>query len=347
MNIKSLPAFNGDSFLVSFSDKKGVVRNILIDGGTPRTYRRHLKPELEAILKKGQSIDLLIVTHIDDDHIGGIKELYQDTSFDRSFIKNIWFNSGILLFDFFQEGRDENREVKIIMDDQTEMSVGQGVTLENALLIEGRWQQDLIHTGIPPFEFYGAKITILSPGEDELKKLHKRWEIETEGQVLMSGENDDFDIPISELIEKPFQEDKAVPNGSSIALLFEYAGVSLLLLGDAHPSVIERSLRKLGYSEENMLNVDLVKVSHHSSKKNTSPALLAIIKSEYFMISTDGNRHGLPDKEAMARIISANSGCNLYFNYDSFMKKLFSDVDQRDYSFYLHSLSLVNYTINF
>ena len=344
MKIKFLPAFNGDSILVSFNDFEGKNRNILIDGGTPRTYQRTLKPELENLPEK-ENIDLLIVTHIDDDHIGGIKELYQDTKFDRNFIKEVWFNSGNLLSDYFKEDRDKTREVNIIMDDQTDMSVDQGITLENSLIKEGKWKQTLIKVSENPFLIYGSRITILSPADIGLKKLHKKWETEIDKKVNMSNEHDNFSIPISELIKRKFTQDKAVPNGSSIAILIENIAGNALLLGDSHPSVVIDSLKKLGYSDQNKLKVGIVKVSHHASKGNTNKELLSLIECEKYIISTDGSMHGLPDKEAIARIIEHNPNCKLYFNYDDFTNDLFLTEDFEKFKFEICSLSQMNYTI--
>jgi beta-lactamase superfamily II metal-dependent hydrolase len=345
MKIKFLQAFNGDSILISFKDDTNKNRNILIDGGTPRTYQRFLKAELEHLLNENESIDLLIVTHIDDDHIGGIKELYQDTKLDRSFIKNVWFNSGNLISDYFKDNREKTREVNIIMDDQTNMSVGQGITLENALISDGKWSQSLIRVNKKPILFYGSQITILSPSDKGLKKLHKKWQIEVDKTVNMSNNHDDFSIPVSELVKRKFTEDKAVPNGSSIAILIENQGSKALLLGDAHPSVIIESLKNLEYTDENKLKVDIVKVSHHASKGNTKPELLSLIECDNYMISTDGNKHGLPDKEAIARIIAHNPNCKLYFNYDDFINTLFLPEDMEQYKFDIQSLSQMNYTI--
>ncbi len=345
MKIKFLPAFNGDCFIISFLDSAEEKRNILVDGGTPRTYRRHLEPELRSLKEAGEFLDLLLVTHIDDDHIGGIKELYQDSKMDHSLIKRVWFNSGILLADFFREPRREDRTVKIIMDDQSAMSVGQGITLERALINKGNWDQKLIHSELPSINFCGAIITILSPGVNQLKALQEKWEIEVDKTVAMSGQHDDFHLSISALCQNQFEEDSSIPNGSSIAFLIEHENSTALLLGDAHPTVVEKSIRTMGYSRHNKLKLDLVKVSHHSSKKNTSPQLLSVIESSRFMISSDGSKHGLPDKEAMARIVEANPGCELYFNYDTFIDKLFSDQDHSQFNFSTHQLAKLNYTI--
>lgn len=343
MKVKFLPAFNGDSIIVSFKDPDGENRNILIDGGTPRTYQRILKSELENIAEQ-ECVDLLIITHIDDDHIGGIKELYEDTTFNRNFIKNVWFNSGNLISDYFDDERNATREVNIILNDQTDMSVSQGITLEKALLADGKWSQSLIKVSGHVL-FFGLKITILSPSEKGLKKLNKKWQTEIENTTDMSGEHEDFSIPISELVERKFSQDKAIPNESSIAILIENDSAKALLLGDSHPSVIIESLKNLGYSDQNKLKVDVVKVSHHASKGNTKKELLSLIDCEKYVISTDGSKHGLPDKEAIARIIAHNPNCKLYFNYDDYLTNLFVPEDFEKYTFEICPLSTMNYTL--
>ena len=345
MIFKCLPSFNGDCIFLTF-ESNGVHKNILIDGGTPRTYRRFLKPEIERIINSKQEIDLLIITHIDDDHIGGIKELFQDSTLEKSFLKSVWFNSGNLLYNYFDSSKETTREVEIIPDDTNEMSVKQGISLENALIKEKSWIQKLIFVGNYCHNLPDAKIHILSPNEEQLLKLHKAWEIEVDRTTEMSGGlHSDYNLSIAELINKQFNEDKSIPNGSSIAFLFEAEGKKILLLGDSHPSVIETSLRNLGYSEKNKLVADLVKVSHHASKANTSPSLLSIINCNKFVISTDGSKHGLPNKEPIARIISFNKGCKIYFNYDDVFFYMFLETDFKNFDFQCLKLSESDYSI--
>lgn len=117
LKIKALQAFHGDSILVSFSED-GKTRNILIDGGPGITYSKRpkaLKTEIEQILKRRENIDLLVVTHIDDDHIGGIIKLFEYGEIDPKIIKEVWFNSGELISSFFDTdtGIGTARESKI------------------------------------------------------------------------------------------------------------------------------------------------------------------------------------------------------------------------------------------
>ena len=82
MIINILQAKYGDAILIKF-DENGKARNILIDSVPKEIYKGRdrrtnkeingvLKNELDLIFSNGEIIDLLIITHVDDDHIGGI-----------------------------------------------------------------------------------------------------------------------------------------------------------------------------------------------------------------------------------------------------------------------------------
>ena len=98
MNIKFLKANNGDSILISFHDSEEVKRNILIDGGMPQTYYNSgqnnngdLYYTIEDIKTRGESIDLLVLTHIDEDHIGGILKWIEFDEEAHQIIKKVCF----------------------------------------------------------------------------------------------------------------------------------------------------------------------------------------------------------------------------------------------------------------
>ena len=64
---------------------------MLIDGGAAGTYKRALRDRLRALSEEERRFELLVVTHIDADHITGILDLSGDseTHFQP---KDIWFN---------------------------------------------------------------------------------------------------------------------------------------------------------------------------------------------------------------------------------------------------------------
>jgi hypothetical protein len=336
LKIKPLKAFHGDSILISFHDEhNGTTRNILIDGGPRNTYsksHRTLKKELEQIKHRNENVDLLVITHIDDDHIGGILRIFEYEDDNLDIIKKFWFNSGELISSFFNTPIDKSRDCPLTLKSNPALSVGQGISLESFLKKTNCWDRKVIYSDCETTRLFGSNITILSPNVEGLKKLNNRWEKEA-GEVDLSGDYSDYEVPISELITRPFKEDSSVPNESSISFLFEYTDKKILFLADSHPSVVAETLKGLGYSSRNKLEVDLVKVSHHGSKKNMSPELLELIKCNNFLICSNGKKHGLPDKEAIARIIAANKERTyIYFNYN-IADNIFLPADYEDYDF--------------
>lgn len=111
MDIRIFQSLHGDCLLVESASN---AHRILCDGGPPAAMERFIAPELEKFHAANQAIDLLYISHIDQDHIGGILRLlraafewtvydFHDNNGDRPNrtpkmarvpeIKNIWHNA--------------------------------------------------------------------------------------------------------------------------------------------------------------------------------------------------------------------------------------------------------------
>ena len=62
-----------------------------------------------------------------------------------------------------------------------------------------------------------------------------------------------------------------------------------------------------GFNTSQPVEMDLIKVSHHGSRNNTSPGLVEAVWSRINVISTDGTKHEHPHAEAMFRIVGSSS----------------------------------------
>lgn len=76
MEIRAFHVKEGDSVLISSGDS-----TILVDGGLSTPFRDHVIPELAGL----DGLDLVLVSHIDNDHISGILDLIRLTSDWRVF----------------------------------------------------------------------------------------------------------------------------------------------------------------------------------------------------------------------------------------------------------------------
>ena len=92
-------------------------------------------------------------------------------------------------------------------------------------------------------------------------------------------------------------------NEYSPMIMIEYGGKKILLTGDATDKT-EKEL--LNLYEKEMLDVDILKVSHHGSNTSTSEEFLKIIKPEYAIISVGKNSYGHPSYELLKRLEENN-----------------------------------------
>ena len=326
INVRFLRANHGDCILVTHHNQDKVF-NLLIDGGNGATFkygpREHSKGELCQILDdlkaKGEHIDLVVLTHIDDDHIGGLLNAFEAPGYLGEMVKSIWFNSPRLITRHFEEKDIPQNEV-YLRDDSPQTSARQGKALETLLEEIGCDRERLVMAGQVimkgPFKF-----TILSPDEEKLRKLLCIWP-ETKSSPETSGATTDYEYTFDEILAyDSFNPDTSITNGSSIAFLLEVDDKALLFLGDAHDETIVKNLYMLGYSPEDKLSTELVKVSHHGSQYNTSPEFLNLIDSHRYVISTNGLKHGLPNKRTIGRLLRLSNGI-VCFNYDSVITRM-------------------------
>ncbi|AVB30195.1 ComEC/Rec2 family competence protein [Proteus mirabilis] len=334
--IRVLKANHGDCIMVSYEGESGVF-NILIDGGPSSAFRYGQRQRyagalciaLDDLKEKEQQVDLVILTHIDDDHINGLIKAFEKVDYLRQMSKSIWFNSSRMITRYFNEPEIAENNI-LLTDDSPQTSVQQGKDLETLLDEIGCERAPLVMASqvhnAGPFT-----LKILSPNSEQLQKLLHKWPAENE-PGLTSSQHNDYHLSLNDIwAEDKFESDQSVYNGSSIAFLLEADNKKMLFLGDAHDQGVAESIGALGYSNTNRLKVDLVKISHHGSQYNTSNELLSLLDSPRYVISTDGSKHGLPNKRTIARIIKSTNG-TIYFNYEDVIPPLLLSHEIKDYS---------------
>ena len=122
---------------------------------------------------------------------------------------------------------------------------------------------------------------------------------------------------LQSLADRPEEPDSEVANGSSIAFLAEYQGSRVLMAADAHPDTLCSSIQRLPLNKDGRLEVDLIKVSHHGSRHNTTRELAKLLRCGSYAISASGLREGRPAIETVAKLLVYALGKprRLYFNH--------------------------------
>ena len=91
VRLEILPAAHGDAIWIEYGDPKKP-RRIVIDGGPATSYEAGLHRRLQLLPANDRRIDLLVVTHIDTDHIDGPIILLQVAKKLKITVGEIWFN---------------------------------------------------------------------------------------------------------------------------------------------------------------------------------------------------------------------------------------------------------------
>lgn len=163
----------------------------------------------------------------------------------------------------------------------------------------------------------GLKLTVLGPHDGRLDDLRAAWDLSMKGnpgkiyEMQLTALRRAADV----LGHRKPGSDDAVANGSSISLLMEYGGVSVLLAADAFPDDLTEALDALPAA---MLPViDVFKLPHHGSVANINQALIDRVGASHYLVSTSGNRHDHPDTTTIDMILHARAGqaCEFHFNY--------------------------------
>lgn len=325
--IELLPALHGDAIWIEYGSP-GSIHRILIDGGPLRAYEA-LEARVQRVPESERTLELLVVTHVDSDHIEGIIKLLNQPQLGLR-LRDLWFNGWPqLTTPLYDEpvtrSPTQGRFLEVRIRDQAQpwnrwfggRPVMSSQTALEAVQLEG-----------------GCLLTVLSPNAKQLERLRTAW---TRAAEQLDAKPDDLDFFAQRLLDArhyrdaeevvadasvpptalPQKLDAAVANGSSIALLAEFDGRSCLLLGDAHAPVLENSIRQLLAARgQDRLRVDAVKVPHHGSAANLPASLLELIDGRMFLFSTNGDIFGHPDEAAVERVLrAAQRPPTLVFNY--------------------------------
>ena len=343
-----LRARKGDCLMLHFGTNDDP-HLILIDGGPSKVYKPHLAPRIEQLHASRKldpndplPVDVVLVSHVDDDHIRGILELTAgqlgNSPEFRLKVASLWHNSfddlltttpeellsgfGLASFeagtvrkpDFDGiEPDEESDEEEIHQTVDVLASISQGRQLrddrevlqrrstarrqwklnhkfDGELILATEASQSVVLDG-------GLSITVAGPMQPELNALqeaHDKWLREQK-----EGKKKSPEAMLAAFV------DKSVPNLSSIVVLAEMGGKSMLLTGDARGDKILEGLELARLLEPGKKRkVDLLKVPHHGSSNNMEAIFFERLPAEHYVFSGDGE-HGNPERETLEMLLEA------------------------------------------
>ena len=84
MRLFCYKAMCGDAFHLQYVGESDKRRNIFLDMGHPMTYTQVLKGVISRLDRSTEKIDVLFLSHIHDDHIGGASKFIRDIQNDSA-----------------------------------------------------------------------------------------------------------------------------------------------------------------------------------------------------------------------------------------------------------------------
>ncbi len=361
--LEALPAKHGDCLLLHYGDDEEP-ELVVIDGGPAGVYAAALRPRLEA-LRRARAIDpddplpirLLMVSHIDDDHINGLLDftdaLIAHTGPREFVIDSLWHNSfdDVIGQDIAAGGQTAQAVVASALP---ELRLPAGRRHEAAVLAsvpQGQRLRDnaarlnLTPVNVPfdglvradgsgPFEFDdGLELHVIAPSVQRLAGLQKAWD-----KHLRQHANRKDAVIAAYRDRSPF-------NLSSIVVLVSFGGTRMLLTGDARGDHILDGLREAGLLANGPFHVDVLKLPHHGSNRNVTVDFFRQIPADHYVASGDGG-HGNPEPETF-RMIAEARGSAVYTLHLTYPVEAFrEDYPKQDLLDCLADLRRTNANLN-
>jgi beta-lactamase superfamily II metal-dependent hydrolase len=331
---------------------------MLIDGGPSNVYKPHLKPRLLQI-HEGRGleeedplpVDVVMVSHVDDDHIKGILDLAKEQRTEpdvRLEVGSLWHNSfddllktrptelkveagfGAAAFD---SGRDSGSALASIgqnaltsddLDNENELQSAKVL----ASIPQGRQLRDDAEVlGWKPNSLFKGKL-ILATDATKAVALKGGLKVAVVGpmqpELVALQEAHDKWLRDQEKKEKISPEaalaafvDESVTNLSSIVVVVGAKGKRMLLTGDARGDKILEGLELVGLLDKSgNMHVDVLKVPHHGSDNNMAPIFFRRVTADHYVFSGNGE-HGNPERETLKMLLDArgNAAFEIHLTY--------------------------------
>ncbi|MFW9806320.1 MAG: ComEC/Rec2 family competence protein [Candidatus Thorarchaeota archaeon] len=318
LKLHLVQAEQGDSFILEFA--KGTEKCcILIDGGPSDIFEIHLRTKLEAIRNEGGLLDLVVLSHVDGDHITGLLDLFAKVEEQRTnqttetiAITKLWHNSfdktigsgndiaarlanliataGILgpsmsLAGLASSGIEDGHKLRVLAK-----------KLKIPINPESPDKPISVDNNPEVIELGELKIRIVGPTDSNLKKLEKKWtDWLDNNEALVAA----LDPNVTAMV------DRSVPNLSSIMFIVEADAKKILFTGDARGDHLEDGLQQLNLLKQGEnYHVDVLKVPHHGSDRNATRKFFKTVTADMYIISAN-NRDNNPDLATLIWIVEA------------------------------------------
>ena len=323
--LEALEAKHGDALLLHFGTT-AKPRLVVIDGGPPGVYKKTLKPRLEQLRAKRAGggrleIRMLMVSHIDDDHIFGVLQMMKELDELRESerpqpydVLTLWHNS----FDDIL-GNETEVLTANLKGAATAAATGAAMPADipisrpGALILASVKQGRELRAharalslevnegfgrliGVPEGAkgktiklASGLSFTVLGPNQQRVEDLRVEWEKEIKKLGVAR--------------QAAFVDD-SVFNLASIIVIAKAGTRSMLLTGDARGDDIMSALKQAKLLKGGRSHFDVLKMPHHGSDRNVETDFFRAVTADHYVVSGNGE-HGNPEVATLKMLSEA------------------------------------------
>ena len=284
----------GDCFLLEYGSAVAP-RFLLVDGGPPDTWELHLESELAGIAQVGGALDLVMLSHVDNDHIVGLLDLLARLRADGAApligVGGIWHNSFGRTVDVDGTLGPRLRAATMNAASVQSAVAVNGIAEGNALRLAAQALGIPLNAGFPgdlvcaddhpqPVLLDNLKLTVVGPTRANLDELRAQWETWLAAHEDAVADGDPQVMANS---------DRSVPNLSSIVVLAEADGKRVLCTGDGRSDHLLQGLGQAGLLDAGgAVHVDVLKVAHHGSDRNATRKFFRLVTADTYVLSANG-----------------------------------------------------------
>ena len=284
----------GDCFLLEYGSAVAP-RFLLVDGGPPDTWELHLESELAGIAQVGGALDLVMLSHVDNDHIVGLLDLLARLRADGAApligVGGIWHNSFGRTVDVDGTLGPRLRAATMNAASVQSAVAVNGIAEGNALRLVAQALGIPLNAGFPgdlvcaddhpqPVLLGNLKLTVVGPTRANLDELRAQWETWLAAHEDAVADGDPQVMANS---------DRSVPNLSSIVVLAEADGKRVLCTGDGRSDHLLQGLGQAGLLDAGgAMHVDVLKVAHHGSDRNATRKFFRLVTADTYVLSANG-----------------------------------------------------------
>lgn len=263
---------SGDCIIIQFGDFSNALslRTVVVDGGFKSSFEK-VSEHLTDVLQVGK-IDLVVSTHPDRDHVGGLAQLIEEFEVEELWMHLPWnHNEG--LASKFVDGR--------ITDESVAERLRKSLQAARDLQVVAEQRGCEIKEPFTGLSLAGC-FTVVGPSEDYYEELIPQFDGMPQQQTAMAYLADRIAEGV-QVLKRKFafwgqdqiddEDTTSARNNSSVIAVLQIDDRNVLLTADSGITALNGALDYIE-SKTGPLFYNHVQIPHHGSRRNVGPSVL-------------------------------------------------------------------------